>query len=1599
MAHGPMLLFALCLLVTAAAYGHAHAHAHAHEHAHEHAHPHEHEHEHEHEREDLGYEYESTRHLRASHNDEHHHNHDDPTHRCIHDEIVDRMKDVHAAFREKQEIAWAEEAEKEKLKEFDRRLLEETPQSSRRKLSGYHSLRIKFDYSRLGYDETNGNDLTLDDGADRHGPAGQTGDDFACYEGGPTHVKRTFNTGELFSCSAHKLTSVKRSFLKYTLLPRAEEIIGNALRVSDDPSKGGQSPSAPLRAWSASASCLGSHGGTCYVGQCDCDPIPAAEREIPDADFVLYVTARPTDEGVIAWATTLIRNSLGRPIAGMANFNPRYLQQPKCSDMTNCIDDSDCPTPSTTGYCDGNFKRVLGVAVHEIVHALGFSSSSWDRFVEYPRNKLIETDATTGVNKIISPNVVAKVRDQFGCSQNTGAEIENYGGSGTAGSHWEKRIIANEFMNPQAVENPVIFSAITLALFEDTGWYKPDYSQASHLPWGFKQGCSFITEKCNIGWNSNYFCTGGFGCSSFDFRGKGYCDIVTYNSNLDSQYQYFSGNEKLGGSQVYMDYCPMYRQYSNTPCNQGIHRNPRLQAFNGEHKDMLNENGYCFSGTYQNNAQESETPIQSCHDVQCAADLKSYTVRFYDYNKNNGNGGFFTVTCPTNGGVVSMPANEGFSGSIQCYPANIICVTPTDCPKWNFNENRAWQRSDPDPGITCSGHGSCNSDLSCTCDFGYNGTSCETRLCPKGIGGLECSGRYHGTCLQATGKCNCESTHINGDPNGDVSGNYSGSACDRLKCPRTAKAVCNGRGQCGQDGECDCDGGFSGPSCELAPGCAVVGNSLHGCSGHGSCHPSSGACSCNQMNSTMQHGTRCPGSGVNGADPLNADATSCRYWEGAACDQVSDQTLANNTFQLSEAGAIRAGQFFNTSHHIFTTPTQTYSFFSFEVDDINKDVAFIVDILDGSDVDIFASFDDPRPTARDMPGTGFKWKSLRVNDENNTKEILQLCGSYSYEKRCTCDGSNCKLCNTDDDCKIIGSGSFCTRQGRKGVSNSSDDLCFEQDINSRVGTMHVGVLSNYKPGGGVSTYKTSVVYSKCSGQDNVDDGGSCYHGSCDRATGICHCHKYGQAPFNMVSPFDDLPAWSGSDCSAPSCLVPAEGIGIGIPCAGNGDCIIENGLPKCQCRPGWSKNSTMCNEPAEGQSLPISVPSASIFSSEGFKLASKGLESAGDSSPEGLGLGKYQMFYFRVPESYSAISINVSASTSDHAREFKPIRGRPDFLVAATQGTGLEPTFGNLNLDNFDYESWAARELNSHVTMIRSNRDDELWYVTVLSTTYARADLQYEIHIQGSEPSGISGGCSKLAWGYRTCGGGRGECRVLSDTNDVCDCSADNATGAGFRYAGEMCGTAIWPIPRHMSNIMTDDEKKLPPNSNLSSGIDFGEADPKPLEPGQWTYYELDTRNTYGSLSFTLKLRNLKEDIQAGIVSPVMLVKSSEGGAQLPTLNPDQDTLYDISGAQVGEQRIVIEGGEGGANIANGYYVAVYNQLHSRAALNFNLEVVSVDVDSAVSCSILSSHELLYSNFLSGLVFMLVNTNISDLCLYLRLLLIRSCQLVKTHHA
>ena len=50
-----------------------------------------------------------------------------------------------------------------------------------------------------------------------------------------------------------------------------------------------------------------------------------------------------------------------------------------------------------------------------------------------------------------------------------------------------------------------LMSSITLALFEDSGWYIPDYSTSNLFLWGKNKGCEFFKDNCAFDKSDNIF--------------------------------------------------------------------------------------------------------------------------------------------------------------------------------------------------------------------------------------------------------------------------------------------------------------------------------------------------------------------------------------------------------------------------------------------------------------------------------------------------------------------------------------------------------------------------------------------------------------------------------------------------------------------------------------------------------------------------------------------------------------------------------------------------------------------------------------------------------------------------------------------------------------------------------------------------------------------------------------------------------------------------------------------------------------------------------------------------------------------------------------
>jgi hypothetical protein len=203
---------------------------------------------------------------------------------------------------------------------------------------------------------------------------------------------------------------------------------------------------------------------------------------------------------------------------------------------------------------------LIEVAIHEMGHVLGLRSKDlafyYDRLTGLPRtpgyknpdpniecingkkasemNKEVYRPAPTTLQfgaiypgikyfEVVTPTVQKVARNHFNCPTMKGMRLENQPTSDDCfGDHWEERLAWDSSMSailtPGSV--PEYLSPFTLALLEDSGWYKANFTMASNvstptLPhahvvhnsnldyaskpsFGHGAGCDFVEQRCIV---------------------------------------------------------------------------------------------------------------------------------------------------------------------------------------------------------------------------------------------------------------------------------------------------------------------------------------------------------------------------------------------------------------------------------------------------------------------------------------------------------------------------------------------------------------------------------------------------------------------------------------------------------------------------------------------------------------------------------------------------------------------------------------------------------------------------------------------------------------------------------------------------------------------------------------------------------------------------------------------------------------------------------------------------------------------------------------------------------------------------------------------
>lgn len=265
----------------------------------------------------------------------------------------------------------------------------------------------------------------------------------------------------------------------------------------------------------------------------DVDPLYSTEGKA-DTDLFVLVSAYESllgqrfcspDGGTLAGAAPCDLDQHDRPIIGLINFCVGTMH-------VSFDDDAAGGAPYVT---QEEIDYTVSIAIHEIAHVMGIQSEMLKYYrdantgkPQTPRlpngyfeesnafqcvngqyyrgqivpscNTLSEGTSSTGDKffEVVTPTVRQVARNQFDCQRLNGARLENQPtqSADCFGSHWDERYYYTETMSAYYSDATPHITPLTLALLEDSGWYKADYSVSYTSSFGHGVGCPFVEEDC-----------------------------------------------------------------------------------------------------------------------------------------------------------------------------------------------------------------------------------------------------------------------------------------------------------------------------------------------------------------------------------------------------------------------------------------------------------------------------------------------------------------------------------------------------------------------------------------------------------------------------------------------------------------------------------------------------------------------------------------------------------------------------------------------------------------------------------------------------------------------------------------------------------------------------------------------------------------------------------------------------------------------------------------------------------------------------------------------------------------------------------------------
>jgi len=365
---------------------------------------------------------------------------------------------------------------------------------------------------------------------------------------------------------------------------------------------------------------------------------------------------------------------------------------------------------------DVDIDYLVWLSLHEISHILLFNEELYNDFIDKITLesigidnviKTVKNEHGQNVNKVITKKVVEKARNHFNCRNLEGVALEYNGSQNSIDAHWSRKFLNTDFMIGRSHGENLI-SDISLAFYEDSGWYEVDYEKANIFYWGKNKGCEFFKKNCvkNSKFFDKFLKARKFKKDSEIFQNKniiikyqtnfkeefceeanqpvcsmhnmfrGFCGVRIYDYNLPKQDQNFS-YARIGGFDNFVNRCPIVvenkfsQQYYGGSCRWGskedllpyekvclncgcfISSLSKNQIKEGKFLDTLKET---FNFSIYSKPSELNRKA-SCIEFECIDDEINVII---DGNKN---------VCPSNKSIKI----DGYFGRIKCPDRRILC--------------------------------------------------------------------------------------------------------------------------------------------------------------------------------------------------------------------------------------------------------------------------------------------------------------------------------------------------------------------------------------------------------------------------------------------------------------------------------------------------------------------------------------------------------------------------------------------------------------------------------------------------------------------------------------------------------------------------------------------------------------------------------------------------------------------------------------------------------------------------------------------------------------------------------------------------------------